>query len=139
VCGDTECKTECGSDDDCQSGFICEDKACKLSSNSCSDDGNSVVDQNEKSTDCDPYRCEAGKCLKSCSDSTDCQSGNICNTSQGDGVCEAITSQAPAEDSGCGCRTVGASSTDSNAGYAWLLMLSLVGLRRRRTVSLRDR
>ncbi len=132
VCGETECKTECATDDDCQSGFICDGKACKLSSSTCSDDGTSVVDQEKKSTDCDPYLCEAGKCLKNCSDSTDCQSGKICNTSQGDGVCEAASTLAPEADSGCGCRTVGTRSTGSKTSYAWLLMLSLVGLRRRR-------
>jgi hypothetical protein len=55
-----------------------------------------------------------------------------CSADGTGGACEAASTPAPKADSGCSCRTVGAQSTDANAGYAWLLMLSLVSLRRRR-------
>jgi MYXO-CTERM domain-containing protein len=87
-------------------------------------------------SDCTPFVCRAGECLRSCTASTDCQPGFACNTTQGNGVCESLsTADAGPEDAGCGCRTAGGGSRSTNAGYAALLaLLGVVWRRRRQTV-----
>jgi MYXO-CTERM domain-containing protein len=130
ICGDSECKTVCEADADCQEGYACEGGDCRLSSSKCSDDGASVVDADGKSAGCDPYVCRTGSCLDSCSNSLDCQEGKVCNTDQGNGVCEAPDGRAADGDAGCGCRAAGGQR--HGTGYGLVSALSLFALLRRR-------
>lgn len=132
VCGDGACKATCEVDGDCQEGYACADGDCQLSSSKCSDDGASVVDADSKSVSCDPYVCKAGSCLTSCSNSLDCQQGKVCNTDQGNGVCEAPDTQATADDAGCGCRAAGARPIGGSSGPALLVLLAAFGAIARR-------
>lgn len=135
VCGETSCKTSCAKDGDCKAGFSCVDEVCVPSAGGgvCDEAGVKLTSADDEVTDCTPFLCRAGECLRSCTASTDCQPGFACNTTQGNGVCESLsTGDAGPDDAGCGCRTAGGGPRSTNAGYGALL--ALVGLlwRRRR-------
>jgi MYXO-CTERM domain-containing protein len=125
VCDAEACKTGCKSDGDCKPGFSCADGSCipTASGGVCDDAGLVLTSADDTKTDCNPYVCRAGECLRNCTDSSDCQTGFICNTSAGDGVCEAVTNMPTnKDDGGCGCRVTGGAPTPGHA-----LPLALVG------------
>lgn len=135
VCGDTSCKTSCAKDGDCKAGFSCVDEACVPSAGGgvCDGMGVKLTSADGEISDCTPFVCRAGECLRTCTASTDCQPGFACNTTQGNGVCESLSSGADdADDAGCGCRAVGTSSRGTRAGYGTLLALAGLLWRRRR-------
>jgi len=120
-----QCKTSCASDADCASGGRCSNERC-VSGATCADDHTSRAADGTTS-DCTPYRCEtSGTCAKSCSKTSDCASGAVCDTS---------TQQcAPAAgDSGSegGCAASARVPTGSSA-FALFVVACAARLRRRR-------
>ncbi len=142
---------DCGTDSQCKSGYcadgVCCQSACDGQCERCDDTGTCVADNSDSV--CNPSSggasgtAGASSTAGTSDDSTagtgnDGTAGSSDNGTAGSsdngtgGIGEATSTLAPEADSGCGCRTVGTRSTGSKTGYAWLLMLSLVGLRRRR-------
>jgi MYXO-CTERM domain-containing protein len=82
--------------------------------------------------DCAPYRCNesTGTCRETCTATPDCVPGFVCDPDVRT-CAKAATSEAPAEDSGCGCRTAGGPDSGRYAG-ALLLAGMALALRRRR-------
>jgi MYXO-CTERM domain-containing protein len=135
VCGESSCKTSCARDSDCKAGFSCVDEACVPSAGGgvCDEMGVTLSSADGEVSDCTPFVCRAGECLRSCTASTDCQLGFACNTTQGNGVCEPLTlDDGGADDAGCGCRAAGAAPFGSPAGFGTLLALAGLLWRRRR-------
>lgn len=131
VCQDERsCLERCSETDDCAAGFECHGGACVELSSRCADD--STVEGPGGREDCGAYRCASGKCRTSCQRASDCADGFVCNER---GQClapEAVVSQSPADDDGCGCRAAGAGA----ARPGWLAAaLALATLRRRRRLS----
>jgi MYXO-CTERM domain-containing protein len=128
VCGATECLTSCATDKDCVAGNSCVDHEC-LSGAKCSDDGLSVVEVNSTSTSCGAYTCQGGACLKNCGTSEDCAPNYICDASAKQCIQPNVAPQT--DDSGCGCRAVGA-VPPNRSWLAVVAAFTLLGARRRR-------
>ncbi|MGZ3452624.1 MAG: hypothetical protein ACXVEF_23650 [Polyangiales bacterium] len=124
VCGDTGCKTSCV-DTDCAPGNVCEGGKCIPGTGaSCSKDGLSSIGKDGAVTSCGAYRCRSdGICNPSCTSSTDCAPGFVCNA--GNKSCEG----GAADDAGGGCQ-MGSRSEPSLPLIG--LMLGLVSATRRR-------
>jgi len=126
VCGDKACKTSCAAPTDCSPGNVCADGKCVPSTAKCDDTGTkSVPLDGSAPRDCAPFRCSVatGDCLNTCTASTDCVSGAVC-----DGT-KCVTAAAPGGDSGDsgGC-AVGSPRSSGGTGGAVLLMLGALGL-----------
>ncbi len=124
-CGVTTCKTTCKADTDCAGG------ACDLATGLCAtvstkcDGGHVLKTPGQPDKDCTPLKCAGTTCLPSCSTSTDCVTGFLCDT--GSGRCVGA---AGSNDNGGGC-----AHGTRGAGGGWLvvvLSLSLGGRRLRR-------
>jgi hypothetical protein len=91
----------------------------------CSEDGLSVLGDDEP-FDCRPFRCRSARCLPACTSGSDCAPGARCTS---DGECVAAGSaDAPAEDSGCGCRTFNAPRTNNqNPRPEGLIIVAALG------------
>ena len=133
VCAAGACLTSCQEDDECASGFVCDDtSACSPAPDAaCSEDlSQSVLDGAE--TECSPYLCNetSGNCREICSATTDCAPGFVCDTQSR--VCVSGSSDGGSkDDGGCGCRTAGGGEEQHEL---WLL-LGLLGLMLRRRVT----
>jgi hypothetical protein len=139
-CGATACKDTCAADNDCDDGFRCETTTsrCVPSTGKCTDI-NTSEDSKGVVTKCAPYTCQSGACLKSCSSSSDCASGNVCDSQQGNGTCVAAAANAgdSSDSGGCGCATPG--HHRSPAGLVGLMLLfAWKGLRRRSAGCVRE-
>lgn len=111
-------------------GGKCADKATCSATGVCSQntgtscrDGRYFDNVAGGSKDCAPYRC-IGQCLTRCSSANDCVFPSTCGP---DGSCSAPPSSAV--DDGGGCSMHGTS--DAPSGWAFLLGLCAVGMRRR--------
>lgn len=90
----------------------------------CTPDG-SAVSSSSGEVPCAPYRCFAGACASTCTDSAACAVGYVCDRTQGQGACVAASSGSTGDSGGCGL-------AGRRAGSGWaLLALALWGARRR--------
>jgi len=91
----------------------------------CTPDGTGVVESNGSTSACAPYLCSGGECATSCDNSNQCSSGNVCDTSLGQGQCVA-TKSAASDQGGCEIR--------GRAREGWpvslLVLLAALGIRR---------
>lgn len=128
ACGEMECLTTCRSGRDCAAGFSCDGSSCKPTGSKCSEDLRSSITEDEVTTLCMPYVCDAssGTCKSECTSVDDCGSGSVCDASKS---CVPASSNNIADDGGCGCAVVGQSK--KNVPW-WLLLGVVIGWRRRR-------
>lgn len=127
ACGELECLTTCKSGSDCAAGFSCDGESCKPTGSKCSDDLSSSITEDDASTLCVPYVCDAssGSCKSECTSIDDCAPGNVCDASKS---CVPASSSKSSDDGGCGCRVAG----QTNERGVWLLLVGVgLGLRRR--------
>jgi MYXO-CTERM domain-containing protein len=134
--GTKACRTACTEDAHCNTGFRCLDGKCAPKPTAvCSEDGlSSVAAESADGTPrpCAPYRCgPSGACLDSCSSSSDCAPGNVCDTSTTPAHCNPV---AGAVEDGGGCAM--GSSSSSTGGLA-LALIALFGAARRRRLAQR--
>ncbi len=90
----------------------------------CTPDGSAVSSSNGE-VPCAPYRCFAGACANTCTDSAACAVGYVCDRTQGQGAC--VDASSGTSDDSAGCGVAGA---PSGSGWA-LLALMLWGAWRR--------
>jgi MYXO-CTERM domain-containing protein len=130
ACGETECLTRCESGRDCAAGFSCDGSRCKPTGSKCSDDLLSSVTEDDISTPCLPYVCDAssGSCKTECTSIDDCASGNVCDASKS---CVPAASGKSADDGGCGCAVVG--GREGHTAWWLLAGVAIVWHRRRLT------
>ncbi len=133
TCDDATCRSSCARDADCVEGFRCESTtgACLPTTGRCLDED--TFEANDRTVvECAPYKCGSGACRQSCSASSDCVLGTVCDTRQGQGTCvPAEAGTGGRSEGGCGCRV--APRPPITMGAAWLLgALVLEGRRRRR-------
>jgi len=114
------CRTTCTTKDDCSTGNTCQGGAC-VPGATCSSDGLSSITK-EGNVSCAPFRCRDGNCASSCTASTDCAGGFVCDASN------KCVQPAPTEDGG-GCQM----SASGRAG-APLALVALFALLTRRRV-----
>jgi hypothetical protein len=127
ACGETECLTTCANAGDCAEGFSCAAASCIPTGSKCSDDLLSSVTEDDVSTLCAPYVCDAssGACKTECTNVDDCASGSVCNASKS---CVPASGSKSGDSGGCGCSVPGQRTSRA----AWLLLAALAcGLRRR--------
>jgi hypothetical protein len=100
VCGESACKTQCDSDADCSTGNGCDlvTRKCVIAAK-CEGE-HTVSSPDGKTKDCSPYRCDLGKCIDACSDSTACVAGFVCDSTSS----HCVPGEGPSE-SGGGCST----------------------------------
>jgi len=126
VCGDKVCKTSCTATTDCAAGNVCAEGKCVPSTAKCDETGTkSVPVDGSPPRDCAPFRCEVatGGCLETCSKSTDCVTGAVCDGTK----CTLPPAPATEDDGGC---AVGTPRSSGGTGGLLLLLLSAVGLAR---------
>ncbi|MFO0553600.1 MAG: kelch repeat-containing protein [Polyangiaceae bacterium] len=133
ACGDTACLSSCDTDDECATGFHCEDHACVAGK--C--DGSQATTPEGDVIDCSPYTCQPdGSCRTSCADVTDCAEPFACNSQL-----HCVARPPPSDTTSCACRAAG-TEVGSRAGSRMLTLLGLVlaattiARRRRRTAPL---
>jgi hypothetical protein len=116
-----KCRTSCAQASDCASGFACRNGTCAKIAATCSDDGLSSTPLGGVPKSCAPFICNTdGTCRESCSTTSDCAPGNLCDPVSG--KCTA----APSEQASGGCAVEGATGgSDTSAGGAGLLGLAL--------------
>jgi hypothetical protein len=135
ACGDTGCKKTCTVNDDCATGFICQDSACIPTPNGqCSEDKSRVLDAVGKFVkDCSPYFCVNGQCSASCVATTDCQIGFVCDRNAKQ--CKKAQPPPPSAPVGCFCRaTPGTRRVGAGGLFAAVAALGTLLVRRRRFV-----
>jgi hypothetical protein len=136
ACGASACRSSCGEDGDCAEGYVCnpDSNRCEPKPGGKCVEGDTVVEADDgKRTPCAPYWCTAGACGSSCSSTTQCQPGFVCDTARSPGACVAADEPAADEDAGCGCRAGGAGGGGGGAGLvAAAAALWLAGRRRSR-------
>jgi hypothetical protein len=126
-CGATTCNTTCSVQTDCAVGFSCVAGKCEAVTAKCQD-GVSVPLDGSATRPCTPYRCDdaTGGCVTSCTGSTDCIDGAVCNN----GHCETPPAGDTEGSGGCALDDRGASR--SMAGFVLAaLAMGLVARRRR--------
>jgi hypothetical protein len=119
-----ECRTVCGRDAECSTGFRCSLGKCVASTDTCAD--GDVVRADGSRRACAPFACVAGRCATACATSDDCALGYLCGA---DGACVS----APSSSSSGGCTTTPRpASGDGRGGLALAVFAAaLVGLRKR--------
>jgi len=127
-----ECRNACAKPTDCSTGNSCIEGKCRPTPATCTADGTALIGIDGTSKVCAPYICKSNACLTQCESSTDCASGNVCDTATK--VCAPASTQDTTSDSG-GC-SVGHGT--SHGGARWLLVVlgAIVGvvIRRRRRI-----
>ncbi len=127
ACSGDDCKTSCGDDADCVSGYECNESSDQcVAMPICYE--NILVQPDGEHCDCWPYHCEQGACLESCQSAADCVKPYQCTSN---GKCE--DAQNPVEvDSGCGCAVPGRSPGRQAGLLVALLALCCASRRPRR-------
>jgi MYXO-CTERM domain-containing protein len=123
------CQDTCHGSADCVDGYYCEGGKCNaLKQKICDADETAMVGV-EGVTSCKGFRCRAGECLDTCTDTaTDCAAPYVCGEN---GLC-ALPREPRSEDVS-GCSLTRSAPKQSEAPTAWLLASALLlGLRRRR-------
>ena len=134
-----DCLKGCTSDADCAQGFECRQgdggtPECVPKPNGrCLADEVTLEDTTSgRRINCVAYKCQNDRCKEVCANSTDCQKGFVCDTSN---HCklppEAFGGSGgapPASDDGCGCRIAG---EPDRRGAAWLAALGALALLQR--------
>lgn len=129
ACGEKGCLVDCLKDSECAAGYTCgrDHKCTPQTIAKCSDDQRRSTSTNG-TTECAPYVCDtaSGGCLQTCTASTQCLDGSICETATGHCVPVA------ADQSGGGCSY--ASPADRAAAGLGLLVIAVAArsVRRRR-------
>jgi hypothetical protein len=79
ACDGVGCKKSCNTNDDCETGAVCDStkKTCAKGSY-CSGEA-ALTDLNGTVTDCSPYRCVGGACLEACTSNDLCAAGYLCD------------------------------------------------------------
>jgi len=98
----------------------------------CIDERTAISAQGETTMDCTPYECSpvSGVCAKSCTTSTECVTGFVCNPETQ--TCVSAGSQPLVEEGGCACRApAGQGSTRSSGWWTGLLLFGLLSRARR--------
>jgi hypothetical protein len=135
VCQGSACGgPPCGGDTDCADEFKCDvasGRCVPRDVASCDGDHTVTAPDGVATTDCSPYLCEVGanggQCMDHCAATTDCVTGYVCDTLQGQGVCVA-TNPDPGNQGG-GCAVAPTSGTRAALGVG--LGLLLLAIRRR--------
>jgi hypothetical protein len=143
VCRGDACGAEpCGGDTDCVAEFRCDPathKCVPRDMATCDGDHTVTAPDGTTQTDCSPYVCEVGEnggvCKDSCTATTDCVAGYVCDTLQGQGVCVAAGGGGGGNQGG-GCAAAGATR---GGGLLGLMLLLLLGTLRRGTPAGRAR
>lgn len=136
-CCDRQCDGPCeacsaaakgsGEDGVCGSALECTSATC--------DGDHTLTGPNGETTDCSPFRCTAGgDCRDSCTSSSDCVDGTVCDTSFANGVCVRNTESSASGDGG-GCAVRGSGSSSPSPWTAVLGLAALGGFRVRRHAS----
>jgi len=100
----------------------CVGGTCVARSSKCSADGLSSVSVDETSTSCGLYRCGSnGLCNKTCSSTSDCAPGNLC-----DSTSNACVATPPAAEEGGGCAIE--SPGDKRGAHGAMLLAALAAL-----------
>lgn len=135
---DTACRIGCDSDADCVDTHRCDDGACVPRVAGC--EGSVAIAPDGTEVQCSPYLCLAdGSCRTSCGSAADCADGFVCDSA---GQCVGLgEGGGEGDDGGCGCRVAGAPAQPARTAgsAAWLLLGSLLLLRRRGCRALRSR
>jgi hypothetical protein len=128
VCGTDACLDGCDDDDECDEGHRCAGGDCVPAIARCTEDGTESISSAGESSPCTPFLCDesSGSCRTACDSSLECATGRVCDPD--DRTCIEPPS-APADESGCGCRTL---SRSRHRSVAWLALAALALLRRRR-------
>jgi len=121
------CRTTCATSGDCATGNVCSKGACVTRAGTCSSDGLSLVDVKGTASSCAPFVCRDDACLTSCTTTSDCATGTVCNV--GTGLCEAIPDPGTSpEDSGCTTSRAGSSTP---LPLLWFGLAMVIAWRRR--------
>src|SRR5262249_4728038 len=97
ACGNSACNEQCSSEGDCAASAECSAEGACVTKATCSDD-HTVMSPTGVRTDCSPYKCNHGACVKPCVSVLDCVAPNVC--SQG-GACIPVSDGSAGQDSGC--------------------------------------
>jgi len=136
TCDETDktCLTRCEVDEDCSQGYACDETAqrCLPSATAavCSEDRLTSVGQNGN-TPCKPFLCVpgSGSCAVSCAFTSDCSPDFVCEASTK--TCLPAPPDTTPADEACACRAVGGRPNQNGLFALSLVVLGLVGLRRR--------
>jgi MYXO-CTERM domain-containing protein len=110
---------------------VCRDGTCIARGSVCSDDGLSSIDPDGKTTSCEPYRCDStGKCLSSCSTSTDC-AYFVCDPTTHTCATSSTPDAPPSSSGGCAI-DVGGEGTRGSSLAALGVVVAIGAVRRRR-------
>ncbi len=133
------CVDSCTSQADCDLGFACENNACvAMNGPRCwlgVDDSDTVAyrtaDPEGNITDCSPYICANGGCLKACASVDDCLSPTVCSP---EGKCVSRVENPEVDASSCAVQAPGHTPGEGDNDALWLALVaaSAVFARRRR-------
>ncbi|NUP06334.1 MAG: PEGA domain-containing protein [Polyangiaceae bacterium] len=124
ACGPEACLTACETDDECATGFHCDEGACVAGQ--C--DGSLATTPDGEVVDCSPYTCQPdGSCRTSCADVSDCTDPFACNF---EGRCVA---RPPADEpSSCDCKMASRSGRGDTTWILSFFAVAAIAIRRRR-------
>jgi hypothetical protein len=123
------CKLSCTADTDCSTGSHCAEGKC-INGAACTD---SHTSRSATGTivDCTPYLCATGgECGSTCTASSDCVGGYVCDT--GSQSCVTGSSSSGTSSGGCGVAPGHARSAQNTSAIAIAVLVVAVGRRRRR-------
>ena len=143
------CYTSCRSDSECAPGSACDTTQgqCAGATNQCSD-AYSIKTPNGQISSCNGYRCQAGACLSTCAQPSDCAAGYACagaacvaaapQPTAGPSTTASSAPKAPAtiapsdasNGGGCSCHT-GAGADRGEPPPGWVALLLVVPVLRR--------
>lgn len=118
ACDGASCRTRCEFVEDCDDGYDCNYAAARCEKRAtCAPGDQSVVAPSGLTSDCSPYRCVDGACLKGCNSTDDCLGGNSCDPTTH--TC-TLGSGASADTGAGGCAS-GPTRDGSSPPFAWLM------------------
>jgi len=133
ACSGATCKLKCATNDDCASGFFC-DPVSGICGAGASCVNETTLKRSDGTTEtCVAFKCSGQQCLKTCTSTTDCLSGHVCNSSNGQ--CES-TAPATEDDGGC---AMGSARSTSGAWVVFAAALVVWSKRRARCATPRRR